>query len=167
MPQSPDHTVTALRRFAGQLPQISQLPTRTAQATGLAIRSVLNNVTPADDLDTRTIDADDLLDQFDSATADQYTANTRSTYRAGFHRGLGLFERWQGQDPAWDSDPPRRARRRAPGQTISHTFPVRAGITTRFVLPVDLTDSEAERLITFIRSLVVPPHPPANTVSGR
>jgi hypothetical protein len=119
----------------------------------------------------RAVDADDLLDQFEAATCAQYTANTRNTYRAGFYRGVALFERWQDQDPAWDSYPPRRLPRRGgPDRIIGHTFPVRAGITTRFALPADLTDGEAERLIAFIRSLVVQPRPlprpPKDRVSG-
>ena len=159
MPQAPDHTVAALRRFAAQLPQISQLPAKTAQATGLAIRTVLNNVTLADDLDVRTIDAHDLLDQFDEATADEYTANTRNTYRAGFHRGLGLFERWQDQDPAWDSDPPRRARRRSgQGRIISLGIPLVLLALLYAILGVSLIllsgDKQARAIISMIRKPV-------------
>jgi hypothetical protein len=157
-PEPADYSVAALRWFADQLPEISRLPTKTARSTALAIRTVLANVTLATDLDVRTIDADDVLDQFEDATTDRYTVNTRQTYRTGFHRGLELFQRWQNHDPAWDSDIARRIRRRADrNPVIVHTFPVRAGITTRFALPVDLTGSEADRLITFIRSLVVQP----------
>lgn len=158
MPEPADYSVAALRWFADQLPEISQLPIKTARSTGLAIRTVLANVTLANDLDVRTIDADDVLGEFEDATTDRYTINTRQTYRTGFHRGLELFQRWQTQDPAWDNDVARRIRRRPAGNpVIVHTFPVRAGITTRFALPVDLTGNEADRLITFIRSLVVQP----------
>lgn len=157
-PEPADYSVAALRWFADQLPEISQLPAKTAQSTGLAIRTVLANVTLAGDIDVRAISAADVLDEFEDATTDRYTVNTRQTYRTGFHRGLELFARWRNKDPAWDSDIRRRIRRRPDrNAVIVHTFPVRAGITTRFALPVDLTGSEADRLITFIRSLVVQP----------
>lgn len=83
MPAAADYSGAALRRLAAQLPEVSQPPTKTAQATALAIRTVLTNVTLADDLDVRAVDADDLLDQFEAATGERCTANTRNTYRAG------------------------------------------------------------------------------------
>ncbi len=141
MPEPADYSVAALRWFADQLPEISQLPTKTARRTPAwrSARSWPTSPSPTTST-SRTIDADDVLDQFEDATADRYTVNTRQTYRTGFHRGLELFQRWQNHDPAWDTDIARRIRRRPTADAvIVHTFPVRAGITTRFALPVDLT----------------------------
>src|SRR6266545_3531645 len=157
-----DYSIACLRSFSQELPTISRMPVRTARNTGVSIRAVLWRVSLADDLDVRTIDVDDVLDQFEDAAAGRLTTHSLQTYRAGFRRGLDMFLRWQAKDPRWDIGPSSRARRPpAPATgsdgTIPHTFPVRAGITTRLTLPVDLTAAEADRLAQFIRSLVVAP----------
>jgi hypothetical protein len=47
------------------------------------------------------------------------------------------------------------------------TYPVliRPGVRVKLTLPEDLTSQEAERLATFVRSLV-PPEPPMVTITG-
>lgn len=77
-------------------------------------------------------------------------------YRTGFRRGLELFLRRQAGDREWEADLARRRRKEPVGErTLLHSFPVRAGLITRFALPADLTTSEADRLVQFIRSLAV------------
>jgi hypothetical protein len=88
MPDTIDYSVASLRGFAGELPVLSRMPVRTAQTTGTGIRAVLGRVTLADDLDVRTINVDDVLDQFEDAAAGQRTIHSLQTYRAGFRRGL-------------------------------------------------------------------------------
>lgn len=80
-PEPVDHSIAALRQFAQQLPHIAKSSRNIAEATRLALQAVLDNVTLDDDLDVRTINVEDFLDQFDDATAHQYTVNTRQTYR--------------------------------------------------------------------------------------
>jgi hypothetical protein len=160
MPDTIDYSIASLRAFAGELPVLSRMPVRTAQSTATGIRAVLGRVTLAEDFDVRTINVDDVLDQFEDAAAGQLTTHSLNTYRAGFRRGLAMFLRWQVMDPDWDPGPsPRAPGRRAPvaggNLTILHTFPVRPGITTQLTLPVNLTQAEADRLVQFIKSLVL------------
>lgn len=76
MPEPADYSVAALRWFSDQLPEISELPIKTARSTGLAIRTILATVTLEDSLDVRTIDAVAVLGQFEDATTERYTVNT-------------------------------------------------------------------------------------------
>jgi|SRR3990172_1852364 len=45
-----------------------------------------------------------------------------------------------------------------PPDTLKHTFPVREGVVATFVLPMDLTQTEVDRLVTFLKML---PYEPA------
>jgi hypothetical protein len=162
MPDTIDYSIASLHGFSQELPVISQMPVKTAQTIGTSIRAVLKGVSLADDLDVRTIDIADVLDRFEDVAAGTLTVHSLQTYRAGFRQGLDLFLRWQAKDPQWDPGLSPQARHRralvAGGdRVVLHTFPVRTGITTRLALPVDLTAAEADRLVQFIRSLVVAP----------
>jgi hypothetical protein len=155
-----DYSIASVRGFSLELPVISRMPVRTARNMGTSIWAVLKRVSLADDLDVRIIDVDNVLDQFETAAAGRFTDHSLHTYKAGFRRGLDMFLRWEAKDPRWDPGPSRVRRALAPAvgdRVVLHTFPVRAGITTRLALPVDLTAAEADRLVQFIRSLVVAP----------
>jgi hypothetical protein len=156
-----DYSVARLRVFVNELQHISRLCLRTAQNTTMGVRAILHCLGLPDDLDVRTIDRDSVLAQFEAAEADRLADHSRTTYKAGFCRGLDLFLRWQEGVPDWDtlgwsgrrrSPPPAHAIDRS--ALIVHVFPLRPGsLIIRFSLPMDLTTAEADRLTDFIRSL--------------
>lgn len=181
MGPQPDYSRAALARFIEFVVAKGLVHPATAQGWRVATAKVLEDLTPAEAEDVRTIDVEATFKGFLNRYPGRLSPASVGEYRRRVGRAIEEFVRWM-EDPGSYAfrSPPRAARaetrRRpdgapAPSQDLgrprpSGTAPVRPGgialeyplrpdLLAQVVVPRDLTVEEARRMGAFLVTLAV------------
>lgn len=154
------------------------MPAATAQALGVATRTVLGILADDEKADLSQLDIDAAIKRFSNKRARDFNPSSLKEYGRRFRRAVELFLAWR-EDPAnfsvktrttsaprkqdrgsGNSEPAARdATEQAPDEmagTYRSSVPVRPGLVVTLVnIPNDLTSAEAERIAGFVRMLAL------------
>jgi hypothetical protein len=155
-----------------------------AQASGVALRTGCRKVLDIEDndqLDLRTLDQEDLLRRFHVKSKVDLNDKSRATYEARFRRAVDMYLKYLDGDPSW-KPPPQRATSSKSGSTgkpstpkspdvpppnantdpsppplgmIEFPIPLRPGVQGKLVLPENLTQKEAKRVVAVVTALAM------------
>jgi hypothetical protein len=131
------------------------------------------------EFDVRTFDPDEYLDRFQNRVVGDYKQESLASYRQRVKRAVAAYRDYlaTGNVSAIGSRASRRTRRETPspatsskangngevhapdvtGSLIDYPFPLRSGQVAHLRLPMKLDKADADRLSTFLRSLVFDP----------
>lgn len=177
---SNEYSVDDLLGFLEHAADRGLMPPATATALGVACRTVFKVLSEDEKGDVRKLDLGSVAKRFHNKHAKDFSGATLKEYERRVRRAVGLFGSWR-DDPANFRAPTRmtsgkRSRKEAEPETESEapvagsgisappplpgtyqtTLPLGPGrIVTLLNVPSDLTESEAERLATFVRMLAV------------
>lgn len=139
-------------------------------------------------LEVRNLDVDDYFARFENRSMGKYSADSLTAYRSRFRKAVDSYQSYL-QDPNWK--PSAGTFRRATGRPttstggtaathdetasaakssapspslITYPFPLRSGQVAQLHLPTQLDQTDAERLVHFVRALVF--DPPRQLPSG-
>ncbi|MEV4618847.1 hypothetical protein AB0J74_09110 [Asanoa sp. NPDC049573] len=134
--------------------------TSTIMAMASGVRSVIDTLGIPLDTSVRTLDVEELMDNFQQRRGPAF--RSAATYRTRLRAATQLYLAWLDDDPDWKSI--ARARRSAPAPTLDVVrspatqtveFPIDRGFKVRIELPLSLNKHTAGRLHALIDSLVV------------
>jgi regulator of extracellular matrix RemA (YlzA/DUF370 family) len=167
-----------LQRFLDHAGDKGFMPAATAQALGVATRTVLGILADNEKVDLSALDLDAAIKRFSNKRARDFNPSSLKEYGRRFRRAIELFLTWR-EDPANFSvktrttgvlrnrdkgsasgEPATRdAAEQAPDEvagTYRSSVPVRPGhVVTLVNVPNDLTSAEAERIARFVRMLAL------------
>jgi hypothetical protein len=131
------------------------------------------------EFDVRTFDADEYMDRFQNRVIGQYKQESLASYRQRVKKAIAAYRDYlaNGNVSAIGSRAPRQRRLETPssatsakksgegdvhapdvtGSLIDYPFPLRSGQVAHLRLPMKLEKADADRLSTFLRSLVFDP----------
>ena len=178
MPQT-EYSVDELLAFLDHATDRGLMPAATARALAVSSRKVLSSLSDDERGDVRALDLDNVIKRFGNKHAKEFTPNSLREYGNRAQRAVDQFVRWR-ENPAGFSVKTRstsasRKRASVPEQPVAvdavqtevpvagattsgyqTSFPIRPGrIVTLVNLPNDLSKTEAERLVQFVKMLVV------------
>ena len=178
------HSVDELLEFLTRASERGLMPAATAKALAVASRAVFEILSAEERADVRRLDLAGVIKRFGNKRAKDFNPASLKEYSRRVQRAVQLFRQWS-DDPAGFSVSTRstgaeRRKSRAAvtsaspdralalenagpiASTIGNvsgyqsSFPVRPGtVVTISNIPVDLSQSEAERLAQFVKMLVV------------
>jgi len=151
----------------------------TAQSLATAAKGVLSVEENWETIDLSTLNVDELLFRFRNVRKKEFTPDSLQVYERRFKQAVDLFFQYHRDPVNWKfkskssttRNPKQTNRRnhRSPeaenepfgGHSLSsvtmveYPYPLRENCIVRMKLPVDLQKAEIERLISFLRTLVV------------
>lgn len=151
----------------------------TAQSLATASKQVMSVEDDWESIDVSTIDIDDLMLRFRNIRKKDFTTHSLQVYERKFRQALKLFLEFSHDPTNWKyktqtataskSKPIRQRINLAPNlksvssesqsseaiPLVDYPYPLRENCIVRMKLPVDLRTSDVERLITFLRTLVI------------
>jgi len=158
------------------------MPAATAAALATAVRNVFGVLTDAERDNLAAIDLEGAIRRFSNKRARDFNPSTLKEYGRRVHRAIALFQQWR-EDPANFSAKTRTTKvstkkQRNGGSGARTAVPLEVAlqeptsatseggyqssisirpnwVVTITNVPVDLTDSEAERLANFVRLLAM------------
>jgi hypothetical protein len=86
-----------------------ELNASTAGSFAVAVRNVLAIEEDPDNVDIRSIDAERLLERFETLNRTKYSTSSLNTYKGRFRNAVTLFLAWLDGEPDWKGPLKRRA----------------------------------------------------------
>jgi hypothetical protein len=174
MAMGPDYSREALARFIDFVVDKGLVNASTAQGWRVATGKVLEDLSPEQLADVRTIDVDMVFRAFLNRHPGRLSPVSVGEYRRRVGRAIEEFVKWV-EDPggygartaSWQgrgegrgrmrpSPPPRERDHRpdpASGPGIALSYPLRPGFLAQVTVPADLTVDEARRMGAFLLTL--------------
>jgi hypothetical protein len=178
----PDYSRAALARFIGFVVAKGLVHPATAQGWRVATAKVLEELSPAELQDVRTIDVESTFKGFLNRYPGRLSPASVGEYRRRVHRAIEEFVSWMADPGGYafrpparaakadarrrpdagsdDGTPPTRSRppdRPAPPRpnSMSLAYPLRSDLLAQVIVPRDLTVEEAQRMGAFLLTLAV------------
>ncbi len=160
---SNEYTVDDLLAFLEHASDRGLLPAATAKALSVASRNVLGVLESGERNDLRTLDLAGVAKRFHNQRARDFTPQSLKEYERRVNRAVHMYLEWKA-DPSSFKAATRSTRPPSSGSefpiqpllgTYQTSVPLGPGrIVTIANVPVDLTKSEADRLVKFVQMLV-------------
>jgi len=181
MAPQPDYSRAALARFIEFVVAKGLVHPATAQGWRVATAKVLEELSPAEEADVRTIDVELTFKAFLNRYPGRLSPASVGEYRRRVHRAIEEFVRWM-EDPGGyafraparpakadirrrldaGAPPAPPSRPRAADQpaasespSMSLDYPIRSDLLAQVVVPRDLTVEEAHRMGAFLETLAI------------
>jgi hypothetical protein len=177
----PDYSRAALARFIEFVVAKGLVHPATAQGWRVATAKVLEELSPAELQDVRTIDVESTFKGFLNRYPGRLSPASVGEYRRRVHRAIEEFVRWMADpggyafrpparpakadgrrrpDAAIEAaTPPNRSRAERPAllrpNSMSLEYPLRSDLLAEVTVPRDLTVEEAQRMGAFLLTLAV------------
>jgi hypothetical protein len=178
----PDYSRAALARFIEFVVAKGLVHPATAQGWRVATAKVLEELSPTEEQDVRTIDVEATFKQFLNRYPGRLSPASVGEYRRRVHRAIEEFVSWMTDPGSYAFRPPARpakadARRRLDPATetgaplprplpvdrsqmprpnsMSLEYPIRSDLLAQVTIPRDLTLEEAQRMGAFLLTLAV------------
>ena len=188
MGAQPDYSRAALARFIEFVVAKGLVHPATAQGWRVATTKVLEELTPAEEQDVRTIDVEATFKEFLNRYPGRLSPASVGEYRRRVHRAIEEFVGWMADPGSYAFRPPARpakadTRRRLDPEaaaagppvrarpqdrpalpranSMSLEYPLRSDLLAQVVVPRDLTVEEAQRMGAFLLTLAVDFRPAA------
>ena len=182
MGSQPDYSRAALARFIDFVVAKGLVHPATAQGWRVATAKVLEELSPAELQDVRTIDVESTFKGFLNRYPGRLSPASVGEYRRRVHRAIEEFVRWMADPGSYAFRPPARPAkangRRRPDvgteagtppnrprpadrpallrpNSMSLEYPLRAELLAEVTVPRDLTVEEAQRMGAFLLTLAV------------
>jgi len=157
-------TGQGLLEFCERLAARGDIDPATARAYRSTAKKILETEsTDLNDVNLRELDVDDLFVRFTKLNKPAYSEGSLKTYRSRFNQAVGMYLAWLDDDRGWKTGgrpAPKTAANGSAGSVsssgvplLTYDVPLRHDLIIRMTLPIDLTESDADRLCTFVRSL--------------
>jgi hypothetical protein len=151
----------------------------TALSLATSARRVISIEENWETVDVSTINVDDLVLKFRNMRKKEFTPDSLQVYERRFKQALHLFleyhrdpVNWKFNNQTSTTRKPKVSSRRishslktemerftsqplTPGSMVEYPYPLRENCIVRMKLPIDLKMAEIERLIAFLRTLVI------------
>jgi hypothetical protein len=178
----PDYSRAALARFIEFVVAKGLVHPATAQGWRVATAKVLEELSPAEEQDVRTIDVEATFKEFLNRYPGRLSPASVGEYRRRVHRAIEEFSTWMSDPGSYAFRSPARAgkpdgRRRLDGagaptpiptrarqatstgharpNSMALEYPLRSDLLAQVVVPRDLTLEEAQRMGAFLLTLAV------------
>jgi hypothetical protein len=181
----PDYSRAALARFIEFVVAKGLVHPATAQGWRVATMKVLEELSPAEEADVRTIDVDATFKSFLNRNPGRLSPASVGEYRRRVYRAIEEFVTWMAEPGSYAFRPaartaktakpetrrrldagspptPMPARPRPPGpsarpraNSMALEYPLRSDLLAQVVVPRDLTVEEAQRMGAFLLTLAV------------
>lgn len=181
MGSQPDYSRAALARFIEFVVAKGLVHPATAQGWRVATVKVLEDLSPTELQDVRTIDVESTFKEFLNRYPGRLSPASVGEYRRRVHRAIEEFVSWMADPGGYAFRPPARAakadgrrrpdagseagsppaRSRPVGQpgpranNMSLEYPLRSDLLAQVTVPRDLTVEEAQRMGAFLLTLAV------------
>jgi hypothetical protein len=189
----PDYSRAALARFIEFVVAKGLVHPATAQGWRVATMKVLEELSPAEEADVRTIDVDATFKAFLNRYPGRLSPASVGEYRRRVHRAIEEFVSWMAEPGSYAFRPSARTakpdtRRRldagglpapvparprpasSPGRPRANSmaleYPLRSDLLAQVVVPRDLTVEEAQRMGAFLLTLAVDFRPGSGDRTG-
>ncbi|MDQ4020384.1 MAG: hypothetical protein M3257_01855 [Actinomycetota bacterium] len=175
-------TAAGLYMFLDLAAKRGDLTKATAVALRTGSRKVLD-IEGDEQLDLRKLDQDDLLSRFHRLSKADLNDQSRATYEGRFRKALNMYLMYLDDDPSWKPAVTKRSSTTKPStsktkaalhmaetpeaQTVTlpttppptgmteFPIPLRPGVQGKLILPDDLTQKEAKKVVAIVTALAI------------
>ena len=151
----------------------------TAASLSTSCRYVLGVESGWETLDVQTLDVEEYISRFNNLNMGKYKPQSLKTYGSRFKRAVTSYRDYLANPTGWSFSPRRaRGRRSDPGESTKrrvtqpesesaprsappgiaaheYSFPIRKDFMAKLAIPRDVTTTEINRLVAWVRTLAL------------